>query len=133
MSDLRSTLLGSARVKREPLTLTIDGASLTVEVRGITAGARGRLLNGARTEDGSMDWERYFAQLVIESTFDPATEQPLFGAADLDAVNALPVAIVEELAGVAQRLSGLGAAMETIEGNSAATASAATASASPSA
>lgn len=132
MSNARNTILGSAKVKRETVTLTIEGEPVVVEVRGITAGGRGRLLNSARTDDGTLDFERYYAQLVIETAHDPASGQPLFGAADLDAVNALPAPVVQQLAEAAESLSGLGGgAAEVLEKNSAATGNVATASDSP--
>lgn len=129
MSDLRSSILGNARIAREPLT--VNGAA--VEIRGLTAGARGRLLNAARNADGTLDFERYFAQLVIESTYDPESGAQIFQPADLDAVNALPSGDVEAIADVAQRLSGIGAESDALGNVSATTASVATSSDSPSA
>lgn len=129
MSTLRSTLLGSAKVRTEIVTLVEPPVS--IEVRGATAGVRGRLLNGARLDDGTLDYERYYAQLVVETTYDPETHEPLFTAGDLDAVNALPVHVVTRLAEAAESLSGLGAAAEALEKNSDATESVATDSASP--
>ena len=128
-SALRSALLGSTHVARE--TITVAGSD--IEVRGLTAGARGRLLNSARNEDGSLNFEQYFAALVIEASYDPEEGTPIFTAADLDAVNGLPVGIVEKIAETAQRLSGLGESAESLAGNSVATASAGSASDSPSA
>lgn len=116
---LRNALLSTPKVRTELVSLADLG--LTVEVRGATAGMRGRLLNGARKEDGELDYERYYAQLVIETTCDPDTHEPLFTAADLDAVNALPQHVVARLAEMAESLSGLGAAQEVLEKNSEAT------------
>lgn len=133
MSNARNTLLGAAKVRRETLTLDVEDTPVRVEVRGLTAGARGRLLNTARTEDGTLDFERYYAQLVVETAHDAETGEPMFSAADLDAVNALPSGIVQVLGETAESLSGLGGdAAKALEGNSARTPSAATTSASPS-
>ncbi len=128
-STLRSALLGATHVAKG--TVTVAGNE--IEVRGLTAGARGRLLNSARKEDGSLDFEQYFAALVIEASYDPSTGERIFSEPDRDAVNELPVSIVEKIADVAQRLSGLGDTAESMSGNSVATANAESASASPSA
>lgn len=131
MSNTRNAILGRAKVQRETITLTIDGEPVAVEVRGVTAGARGRLLNGSRGDDGALDFERYYAHLVIETAYDPATGEPIFAPADLDAINALPAPVVQQLAEKAEALSGLGAAAEALEKNSAATENVATGSDSP--
>lgn len=121
MPKLRERLL-AANVRRQTTIVSFpSGETMLVEVRGVTAGARGRILNAARTEAGTLDFERYYAHLVIETVHDPETGQPLFGAADLEAVNALPSPIVQQLAEVAEVLSGLGAPnAEALEKNSAA-------------
>lgn len=135
MPKLRERLL-AANVRRDTLTLPVGdgGAAITVEVRGVTAGARGRILNAARTDNGTLDFERYYAHLVIETAHDPESGEPLFAAADLEAVNALPSPLVAQLAELAEALSGLGAEnSEALEKNSAALPSDGTASSSPSA
>lgn len=122
---LRGSLFRAA-VKSELVTLTELG--VTVEVRGMPAGARGRVLNIARQEDNSMDFEKYFPALLVETVFVPSSEEKMFSAADEEAINALPNGVVERLSAVAQRLSGLGDATKVLEKNSAPTTSADTSS-----
>lgn len=103
------------------------------EVRGLTLGARGRLQNASLREDGTLDYEKYFAAVIIEAVYDPETGARVFTEADRDMVNSAPVSVAEKIAGVVQRLSGLGETAEALAGNSVATANAEPASASPSA
>jgi hypothetical protein len=124
-ASLRGKIFG-ASLKSE--AVAIPELDTTVEVRGMSAGARGRVLNIARQEDNSMDFEKYFPALLIETVYDPETGTPLFSAADTDAINALPNRIVESISSVAQRLSGLGDAAKVLEKNSAPTTSAGTSS-----
>lgn len=102
----------------------------SVEVRGVTAGAKGRLMNSSRDEEGVLDYERYYAQLVIETAYDPETHEKLFAEGDYEALNALPAHVVSTLANKAEALSGAGPAYAVLEKNSGATESVATDSAS---
>jgi len=122
---LRGSLF-AATVKSEMVTLAELG--VTVEVRGMPAGARGRVLNIARQEDNSMDFEKYFPALLTETVFVPGTDEKMFSAGDQEAINALPNGVVEKLSAVAQRLSGLGDAAKVLEKNSVPTTSAGTSS-----
>ena len=131
MTTARNALLGGAKVRSK--VVVIPELSTSVEVCGITAGAKGRLMDSARNEDGVLIFERYYPQLVVETARDPETHELLFTAADIDALNALPGSVISVLVEAAEEMSGLGAAIEVLEKNSAATESVATDSVSPNA
>lgn len=131
------TKLFAAQIKRELVEL--PSLDAIVEVRGLTAGARSRVLaqtqlekpaseDGA-TATGGIDFEKYYPALLIETVFDPETNAPVFSVGDTEALNDLPADVVDTLAAVAQRLSGLGTAAKALEKNSDAIPSDATASA----
>src|ERR1044071_5949111 len=109
---LRDRLLAKGVIKSEKLTID----DITVEVRGLTAGQRGRLLNtGTREEvdeDGekqkTIDLEKLGPMLVIACVYDPETGQPLFSEADRDALGLMSAEFQDRLVEVASRLSGLG-------------------------
>ena len=121
---LRDRLLAKGAIKSEKLTID----DITVEVRGLTAGQRGRLLNtGTREEvdeDGekqkTIDLEKLGPMLVIACVYDPDTGQPLFSEGDRDALGLMSAEFQDRLVEVASRLSGLGPnAAKAAEKNSA--------------
>jgi len=56
---------------------------------------------------GKMDLQKLYPRLVVLSTYDPETGQPVFKEGDQDAVNEKSGAALEIIAQVAMRLSGL--------------------------
>lgn len=125
-SEIRSALLGRAKVRKR--LVEFPDLKTSIEVWGVTAGARGRLINRSRDEDGVLDYEKYYAMLVIETAHDPESGDLVFGEADLDALNGLPQHVVDNLATTAEELSGGGNAHVVLEKNSDATGTVATAS-----
>jgi len=119
-STLRSKLFGAA-VKKEPLL--IPELDATVEIRGMTAGAKGRVLTYSRIEGSTnaIDFERYTTRLVIESVYDPESGEQLFGPADSELIGSMPADVVEQMTDVANRLSGTASAAVVLEKNSAPT------------
>jgi len=87
-------------------SVTIPEWGVTVEVRSMTAGARGEMLADC-LKDGEMDVKALTPALVIGSTFDPETGEPVFTRADVQFIEAKNSAAVDRIAAVAMRLSGL--------------------------
>lgn len=138
--SLRDRLIGRAKVKSEPLTLTLDGEVLACEVREMSAGARGDLLTASTiTREGPdgepeqvQDLGKLYPQLIINSLYDPATGRPVFAPEDLELVRSLAASVFDPVIKIASRLSALGAdTKDAIKGNSAATTVSASASPSP--
>ena len=75
-------------------------------VKGMNGRARARFLK-ASADNGKVDFERFYPELIISTVFDPETGEPVFGKADRDALNNKSGAALDSLAGVAMRLSGL--------------------------
>ena len=114
-STLRAAFLKHGVAPREALTVpTVDG-ELRLEVRGLSSGARGRLLNEVmiESEDGSgedrsIDLGKLYPMLVIECAFDAETGERIFRSADFDTVSELSATMLDPIAALASRLSGLG-------------------------
>ena len=80
-----------------------------VLVRGMNGKNRAEFLKRSTNPDGEVAFDRFYAELIIATAFDPEDGEKVFEAADRDAINAKSGMALERLARVAQRLSGLGA------------------------
>lgn len=105
---LRQKILACDDIKREEIT--IEEWQATFQIKGLTGKERARLLSNAIGKDGRTNFERIYPELVVLTAYDPATGKPVFEAADRDALNEKSGAILERIAQVAMRLSGLSAA-----------------------
>ncbi|MBV9772646.1 MAG: hypothetical protein JO040_01770 [Gemmatimonadetes bacterium] len=105
MSSIRERILAAQDLRSE--TVTIPEWDVTVEVRGLTGTQRARLMKSGFDASGTVDFERLYPELVIASTFDPATGEAVFGEADRDALNGKSGSALERLAQAAMRVSGL--------------------------
>lgn len=108
----RAALLKHGRVATEVLTIPTEDGDIAVEVRGLGAGVRGRILNDVMIskdgeEERSIDLGKLYPMLVIECTFDPASGERLFAPADFEMVSGLNTLMVDPIVAVASRLSGL--------------------------
>lgn len=105
MSNIREQILGAKDIRSE--TVAVPDWGVTVEIRGLTGTQRARLMKNGFDARGTVDFERLYPELIIASTFDPATGQPVFEEADREALNAKSGAALEQLAQAAMRISGL--------------------------
>ena len=105
MSSIREQILGAKDIRSESVAVSDWG--VTVEVRGLNGTQRARLMKNGFDARGVVDFERLYPELIIASTFDPATGQPVFEEADREALNAKSGAALEQLAQAAMRISGL--------------------------
>jgi len=105
MSLLRDKILAAEDIKSEQVY--IKEWDVTLEVRGLTGRQRGLYLQDVIDAKGKMDFQKMYPMLVVMSTFDPETKEPVFLAGDMDAIAGKSGAALEQLAQVAQRLSGL--------------------------
>jgi hypothetical protein len=78
-----------------------------LEIRGLTAKQRAILLSEVRDPSGGLRADRLYTDLIIASCYDPATGEPVFSYEDRERLGEKNGAIMERLALVALRLSGL--------------------------
>lgn len=126
--SLRERILSKGKVPSALVTVMGDDKQpMEVLVRGLTQGARGRLLTAStRVEVGddgekktTVDMAVMQPQLIIECACDPASEAPLFQQTDLDAINGLHAAFLDPIIEKASELSGLTTPdLENVAGNS---------------
>lgn len=102
--SLRERILSAQDIQSE--RVYVPEWDVEVEVRSMTGAQRARVLQGA-TVDGEVDLERLYPILLIETVYDPETGEPVFEAADRDALNAKNSGALERIAKVAMRLSGI--------------------------
>jgi hypothetical protein len=120
LANLRDTILGASDIRTESVTIPEWG--VTVEVRGLTGTQRAKLMRTGFDQQGTVDFEKLYPELVIAATFDPATGEAVFTEADRDALNGKSSSALERLAQAAMRVAGMTAqAVEETEKNSDAT------------
>lgn len=127
MASLRERILSASDIRRE--TVQVPEWGVAVEVRGLTGAQRAKLMKNGFDARGTADFEKLYPELLIVSSFDPQTGEPVFTEADRDALNAKSGSALERVAQAAMRLSGLSPeAAEQAEKNSADTPSGASTS-----
>lgn len=105
-SELRKTILEADDIEKE--TVEVPQWGVTVEVRSMTGKQRSAFMKRVSAGgSGEVDFERFFAELIIATSFDPETGEQLFEAADRDALNQKSGAALQLLADPAMKLSGL--------------------------
>lgn len=110
--ETRDKILAAKDIQSE--TLEIPEWDVTIEIRGITGAQRGRILNNAVDNKGTVDFTKLYPELVIASVHDITTGEPVFTDADRDVLSKKSGAVLERIADVANRLSGLTADSVTL-------------------
>lgn len=104
--NLREKILAAEDIKSEQIYIKEWDAKL--EIRGLTGRQRGIYLQDViDAKTGKMDFQKMYPMLVVMSVYDPETKEPVFKMGDVDAIAGKSGAALEQLAQVAQRLSGL--------------------------
>lgn len=103
--DIRQRAL-AAKDERSEL-VAIEEWGVEVEVRSMTGKERAAVLRRYLSEDGEIDYERLNPELIVATVCAPGTEDRVFSGADIEALNERNAGVLERLAGVALRLSGL--------------------------
>jgi hypothetical protein len=78
---------------------------VSVDVRTMTGSERARIMQVA-AENGRIDFERVFPDVVIACTYDPDTSERIFGYEDRDLLMAKSGLAIDRIAQVGLRLSG---------------------------
>ena len=131
-SALRAQLIAGGTLPKQLVTIDVNGAPVTVEIRGLSSGMRGDFLaactverlNAAGESVSEVDQTKLVQQLIIQTTFDPSTGEQVFDNTDLVVVGEMSAPFCDQLFKPAQKLSGLdAAAVPSAEKNSVATTS----------
>lgn len=102
--SLREKILAADDIVREPVE--VPEWDCTVEVRSMTGAERTRILDLALQDDGEMNLQMVYPEVVIASTFDPETGAQVFTPADRDALQQKNAAATDRIAQVGLRLGG---------------------------
>lgn len=103
--SIRDKILAAKDIQSE--TVHVPQWDVTVEVRGLTGRQRAILMQETVDKRGNVSLQKLYPQLVVMSTFDPESGDPVFQAGDFDAVAEKSGGALEIVAQVAMRLSGL--------------------------
>jgi hypothetical protein len=106
-SELRNQILKADDIGKEIVEVPEWGVK--VEIRGMNGLARAKFLKASAGPDGAgtVDFERFFPDLIIACAFDPETGEQVFDLADREVLNEKSGAALQRLADPAMRLSGL--------------------------
>lgn len=113
MSEVRKAFL-NAKLSSETISVPLDGKDVKVEMREKTVKQQFDLLDKARTKDGEIDDELLTIESIIATAFDPDTGEPVFEAADRDAIKGLPARAFNVLMKAANDAAGLGSEDEVV-------------------
>jgi hypothetical protein len=136
----RRQKLIAARGRTTIVTLMLEGEPETFEIRGLKSGAALALQRNATRKTRNADGEEVEEQdltiltpaLLTATVYDPESGEPIFGAADREAILELPMEFVQPLVEAANELGGMSKkALELAEKNSAPSPASASASPSP--
>lgn len=105
MSDLAAKIFAVDDIEQELLEVPVWG--VTVLIKSMTARDRAKMVGKAAGNNGQFALEELLPDLVIQCTFDPETGEQVFLPGDRDALMSKSAAAIEQIAGVAMRLSGM--------------------------
>lgn len=102
---LRDKILNANDIPEE--LLEIPEWKCTLNIRGLSGEERADLLEHNMMPNGKPNLKNLYPMITILCTRDPDTHDPVFSPADRDFINKKSGAILERIAMVALRLSGL--------------------------
>lgn len=103
--SLRDKILNADDIESE--LIEVPTWDVTVEVRSMDARSRTRLIKMASNEQGMVDMEVIYPEMVMLCCYDPETGERIFGEEDRDALMSKSSVPVELLALAAMRVSGM--------------------------
>lgn len=80
---------------------------LKLEVRSMSAGERSRSMRNWLDDDQKVDLEKFYPAIIAASVFDPESGERVFEQDDAEKLNEKSSRVIERLAMVALRLSGM--------------------------
>lgn len=99
----------------EALDLTIESIDVPewgvkLQIRGMDGLTRARMLRECLdAETNQMDFEKLYPALLIATAYDPDSGEPVFQVDDVGVINSKSGAVLEKVAGVAMKVSGMDA------------------------
>lgn len=103
--SIREQILNADDIESELVEVPAWG--VTIEVRSMDGRSRTRLLKSAANNDGVIDMERMYPEMVILCSFDPETGERIFTEEDIDALLSKAAGPLELVATTAMRVSGM--------------------------
>ena len=103
--SLRETILAANDIESEIVDIPAWGVQ--VEVRSMDGRSRAKMLASAAGENGEVNLENLYPEMVILCSFDPETGERIFEPSDTDALLAKSAGPLEQVALAAMRVSGM--------------------------
>jgi hypothetical protein len=104
--DMRAHIFNATDILEE--IVDVPEWQVHILVMGMTGKERGRVLKASTNPDNTVNIEIMYAKMCIATCHHPETREKIFGDADIETLNSKAGGILERLALVASRLSGLG-------------------------
>jgi hypothetical protein len=102
---IRELIFGADDIESELLDVPQWGVK--IDVRSMDGKTRARLLRECMDENGDLDYESLYPQVIIATAFDPTTGEKIFGPEDQEAINSKSGAALELVASCGMRVSGM--------------------------
>lgn len=106
MADLRNKIINSNDLESEIIEVP-EWGDVKLEIRSMTGRDRAALQKHFRGDD--FDMEVWYVELVLATVYDPETGDRVFGPADRKEIGGRSAKVLERIAEVATRLSGMAA------------------------
>jgi hypothetical protein len=102
--SLRDQILASDDIPSEKVPVPEWG--VTVEVRGMTGAERTRIMDKAVDQQGGVNLQFVYPEIVIATSFDDITGEQIFKPSDRDTLLTKSAVALDRLAQVGMKLSG---------------------------
>ena len=102
--SIRDLILAKQDIPSEVVDVPEWGVK--VEVRGMTGAERTRIMDKASDNNGSVNLQFIYPEIVIATSFDPETGEQIFVPADRDVLLSKSASAIDRIALVGMRLSG---------------------------
>ena len=102
--SLRDQILASDDIPSEKVPVPEWG--VTVEVRGMTGAERTRIMDKAVDQQGGVNLQFVYPEIVIATSFDDVTGEQIFKPSDRDTLLTKSAVALDRLAQVGMKLSG---------------------------
>lgn len=105
--SLRERALAARDIDKERMTIQ-EWDGIEIELRGLTGAARAEVYNRAyNPRTSKIDIAKLYAELVIQGTFVPGTDNHIFNPDDIGALNQKSAKTMGKIADRVMKLSGL--------------------------
>ena len=102
--SLRDQILAAEDIPSEKVQIPEWG--VTIEVRGMTGAERTRIMDKAVDQQGGVNLQFVYPEIVIATSFDDVTGEQIFNPSDRDTLLTKSAVALDRLAQVGMRLSG---------------------------